>query len=443
MPGGRLDQKREDFDRSVDDLLRAATPAASPATLEEAQQRLVDTSEQLHVAEEELHQQNEELLAQRLAIDAERRRYHDLFQLAPDAYLVTDFAALIEEANHAAADLLAVPAGQLARKPLASYVPLPSRPRFRSLVEQVRRQRETSAWEFELQRRDGRLVYVAATVGPAARADGEVVGLRWILHDVTRRVAAEHEVRKLADELEERVRQRTAELERANAAKDEFLGLVSHELRTPLTTMVGNAEVLRRRAGELRPEQSMQALVDMEREGRRLKAIVENLLVLARLQSGTDIGREPLVLERVIADAVTKALRDHPEARIEVRIHRRLPPVVGATIQVDQILENLLSNALKYGPAGASVVVEAATRDGVVRVSVLDSGPGVPAEEQGQMFEPFYRSSRTAAGVSGAGLGLAVCRRLAEALGGTIGAENVEGAGLMVWLELPVAGEEG
>ena len=255
--------------------------------------------------------------------------------------------------------------------------------------------------------------------------------------DLGRRVAVAIDNSRLLREAQETA----AELREASAAKDEFLGLISHELRTPITTIFGNAQVLRRHGERVTVEDRAAALSDIEQETDRLQRIIDNLLVLARMQAGQQVPTEPVLLGYLIGRLASKHLERFPARAVDVSVPEGLPPVEAEAVYVEQVLANLLSNAEKYSPAGQPIAIEAFVADDGVSVSVLDRGAGLGEGEHEQVFSPFYRSERTRAQASGAGMGLAVCRRLIEAQGGTIGAKSRSGGGAAFTFTLPIAKE--
>jgi two-component system phosphate regulon sensor histidine kinase PhoR len=201
-------------------------------------------------------------------------------------------------------------------------------------------------------------------------------------------------------------------------AHDAFLGVLSHELRTPVTTIYGNAQLLSRRTASNRmPELA----ADIQVEAERLRRLVDDLLVLSRVErERLEVGEEPVLLQRVIPAVVAAERRRMPETRYAVELAENLPPVLGDATYVEQIVRNLVSNAAKYGPEGGTVRVTGESRSHAVVVRVLDDGPGFPEAEAEQLFELFYRSAGTAATVGGAGIGLFVTRQLVTTMGGRI-----------------------
>lgn len=231
------------------------------------------------------------------------------------------------------------------------------------------------------------------------------------------------------------------EAKRANDAKDEFLGMMSHELRTPITVIHGGARVLKAHPAGLDSETREGLLDDIERESERLSRMLENLLALARAELDGDVVLEPVLLQRLLprllesqgpAGGPSITLRDEGDA----------PAVAAEPGYIEHIIRNLVSNARKYSPPDAPIEVVLAARDTAATVSVLDRGFGIAGDEANKIFERFYRSDRTARLAGGAGLGLAVCKRLVEAMSGEIWACPRAGGGLEVGFSLPAYREE-
>jgi signal transduction histidine kinase len=228
--------------------------------------------------------------------------------------------------------------------------------------------------------------------------------------------------------------------ERATHAKDEFLGLVSHELKTPITTVLGNAAILRDRADKLDPEMRQGALDDIYDGAQRLVSIIDNLLALARLERGASLESEPMALLRVAeASASNQAMRSG--RRVLVRGDSTLLGLGGESY-VEQVLENLIGNAIKYTPSDSPVEVFVERDGDAAVVRVCDRGQGIEETERESIFLPFYRSPKTATAAEGVGIGLSVCKRLAEAMGGDISCASRAGGGTEFRFTLQLAGEE-
>ena len=179
-------------------------------------------------------------------------------------------------------------------------------------------------------------------------------------------------------------------------------------------------------------------LRDIVEESDRLYRLVEDLLVLTRVERGTlDTSDEPVHLGRLLERVVASERARWPEVRFETRVPPGLPSAAGEDTYLEQVLRNLLGNAAKYGGTESVVTVSADADDAWVTLRVEDQGPGIDEDELDQLFELFYRSPRTAATASGAGIGLFVCRQLVAAMGGSITAERRPEGGAAFVVALP------
>ncbi|HUS22606.1 MAG TPA: ATP-binding protein [Aeromicrobium sp.] len=235
---------------------------------------------------------------------------------------------------------------------------------------------------------------------------------------------------------------------RANELRDAFNSIVSHELRTPITSIYGGAKLLASRERVLDDHTRRELIDDLEVEADRLYRLVEDLLVLARSERGTvERVAEPILLSRMVARVVRSEQERWPASKFEVSAKGSEATARGDETYVEQVIRNLVSNAAKYSPAGSVVrVIVDGTSEGI-RLRVLDEGAGIDADEAPRLFDLYYRSPHTARMVSGAGIGLYVCRVLISAMGGRIwGLPRPEGGAEFGFVlqraeEDPVSGE--
>lgn len=284
----------------------------------------------------------------------------------------------------------------------------------------VNERREPFRTEYRVRQHDGEYRWMLNSAAPRFGTGGEFLGYIGSITDITDRREMEQELR------------------RANAAKDEFLGLVSHELRTPITTILGMSQVLRTRGESLSSEDRKSSLDDIANDAQRLDRIVRNLLILARLEEGHGLELEPLLLGKILSRLVEEHKR-HSRREVTLQIGD-VAAVTGHTDYLDQIVRNLLSNAEKYGGNGAIEIAVSQELEFAV-VSVSDRGRGIPDQEREAIFAPFFRSESTQT-FQGIGIGLAVCRRLAEAMGGRIWVEPRKGGGSTFAFTLPIYRDE-
>ncbi len=202
----------------------------------------------------------------------------------------------------------------------------------------------------------------------------------------------------------------------------QFVADASHELRTPLTTIAGYTELARRRPDD--PETSATALAKVEEESRRMTALVEDLLLLARLDSGRPLERRPVDLTRLLLEAVSDARVVDPSHRWRLELPDEVVEVEGDEHRLHQVVTNLLTNARKYTPPGTTVTVTAAG-DGF---TVHDDGPGFPPDLVPHAFERFARADAGRHREGGVGLGLALVDAIVSAHGGTVGLVSTPGS---------------
>src|SRR3989449_8295096 len=229
-----------------------------------------------------------------------------------------------------------------------------------------------------------------------------------------------------------------SEIQRARGSEQGFLADISHELRTPLTSIQGFAQAIVE--GEARGDAVSHVAEIIHREARRLVRMVEGLLQVARLESGTQqMTREDVAPGRLLESAVAALEVQAKDAGVtfDVAGAAALPSLRGDPDKLAQLFLNLLDNAVKHSPRGATVHVSGEREDGAVVVRVRDSGSGLPQGAQVRLFQRFYRGEN--AQRNGAGLGLAIAQAIAQAHGGSIKASHVEGGGGALAGRLPVA----
>jgi len=285
--------------------------------------------------------------------------------------------------------------------------------RFRERMKTLERDLAASEDEFELT--ESRRVFRGYTA-PVTRPDGTVVARIWTLREMT----AERHLERL---------------------RDAFVAAVSHELRTPLTSISGFLEMLGDEEHNLSP--AGRSYLDVIGRGTiRLQRIVEDLLLVAQIEANRlELDSAPADLGELVTATVEEALPVAAEQGVDLSldVQGRLP-LEADTDRLRQVLDNLVSNALKFTPTGGSVTLAAHNGDGHVHVDVIDNGIGIPRDEIGQLFSRFYRASTaTRRAIPGTGLGLVIARAIVEGHNGTISLESNEGDGTRVTVTLPAA----
>jgi PAS domain S-box-containing protein len=228
--------------------------------------------------------------------------------------------------------------------------------------------------------------------------------------------------------------------QRLEEEKSDFVATISHELRTPMAAVYGAAETLLRREGELSAEQSRQLVQMIAAQAARLSVITEEVLLTNKLDRGElPLARQPVDVADVVRRTVEAMESQLPEpVEVDVQVPSELAPASGDADRIQQVMVNLLDNAVKYG--GAPVRVRVESSNGHVRISVADSGPGITLADQERIFDKFYRADpQHTRAPSGTGLGLYISRELVRRMGGRLGVTSEPGQGATFVVELPRA----
>jgi PAS domain S-box-containing protein len=361
------------------------------------------------------------------ALRASEARYRDLASAMPQLVWSAGPDGRVDYYNDRIAEFSADARGEEGRSRWGPIVHPEDLQRTREAWRRSVRTGEAYECEHRLRMADGSYCWHVTRAQATHDADGNVV--KWY---------------GTATEIDE-LRRTQDQLYAANAAKDEFLSLVSHELKTPITTIIGNAEILHRRGSDLDERQRNDAVGDIRQGSERLNRIIENLLILARLDRGQVLEVEPLRVPRLVERVAERHERRFPGRPIVRRWGEREERALVTAVEsyVEQVADNLLSNAEKYSPPGAPIEVAIEREDATLTVRVLDQGVGITDEEAERLFTPFFRSPRVAQQTSGVGIGLAVCKRLVEVQGGRIWVQRRPGVGSEFGFSLPLAAHEG
>jgi PAS domain S-box-containing protein len=364
-----------------------------------------------------LEQQLIELGEARRQVEASGRKLTLFAERAPIAVLELDADGSVREVNHAAELLFGYAAAELIGGNIKQLVLPKYHPEFERQWSEMASSREPLAGILVRNpRRDGIELICEWSVTPLVNSEGRLLAIIAQGRDIT------------------------AQLEAARMKK-EFTSTLSHELRTPLTSIIGSLQLINSGVlGDVVGDIGELTTV-AERNGQRLLDLINDILDIEKIESGKltlvpeiiridDLVRESMVLNKAFGD------------RFKVR-YEAAAELPGREVNADrkrllQVMTNLLSNAAKFSPEGQAVEVSTEDREGVVRISVHDRGPGIPENFRTRIFGRFTQAdSTTARQKGGTGLGLAICKRLVEMMQGRIGFDDRPGGGTSFWFELP------
>ncbi len=374
----------------------------------------------------ELLQQNEEMELNRLKLEEERSRYHELFDFAPDGYLVTDTEGIILEANKAAIDLFNVNRSSLIGKPLAIFVFKEERLSFRTQLAEIKREDEVHKGNWELVMQSGKRPSfpVSITMGKILVSRGKTVELRWLLRDITKRRQMEEELQK--------------------AAKLESLGVlaggIAHDLNNHLTVIIGNLTLAKNHTKE--NYKVNKYLQEMEEGLKQTGYLTRQLLTFAK--GGNPLTKAVSICE--LAREVSAFALSGSKSSCELMFTEDLPPVEIDEGQITQVITNLLINADQAMQEGGTikitgeevVVNESSTLPlkvgNYVALTITDQGSGISDRILSRIFDPYFSTKE-----DGSGLGLTICYSIVKKHGGHISVQSEHGKGTSFAVFLPVS----
>ncbi|HVE40100.1 MAG TPA: MASE1 domain-containing protein [Planctomycetota bacterium] len=372
------------------------------------------------------------------SVVAERRRARDelraLFENAQEAILIADGSSRYIDANPAACALTGYSWEELTRLKVRDLTPNSQQDSgvrmWRDFLERGRME-----GEFRVRRKDGTYVDVefrsVANILPGMHLS--------VMRDATERKRAAQQVKKLNEELERRVEERTAKLEEALRELNTFSYSVAHDLRGPLRAMTGFSEALLQDHGATLDPEGRDFAERIAEAARRMDALITDILAYSRL-SRDDVPLQPEAPELLIRSALDQLAKEIREKGARVSVEPPFPKVRGHDGMLVQVLVNLISNAIKFVAPGVvpEVRIRGEVRGLVLRIWIEDNGIGIHPDYQDKIFGLFQRLNRAEA-YPGTGVGLAIVRRAMERMGGSSGLESAPGKGSRFWIELALA----
>jgi PAS domain S-box-containing protein len=369
-------------------------------------------------------------LSGRRRVEPVAMRLAAIVESSDDAIVGKDLNGIVFSWNRAAERIFGYTADEMIGRSIRTIIPNDRQSEEDEVIARIHRGERVHHFETIRRRKDGSLLPISLTISPIRDPDGVVVGASKIARDITERKQAEAERARLLSVAQE-----------ASRLKDEFLATLSHELRTPLNAILGYTRMLR--SGLIAPEKKARALDTIERNATSLTEIIEDVLDVSRIISGKiRLNVRPVELQTVIQESI-EAVRPAADARnirIECILDSGEAPVSGDPERLQQILWNLVSNAVKFTERGGRVQIRLEPKDSHVELIVSDTGIGIAPEFLPYVFERFRQGdSGVTREYGGLGLGLAITRHLVEMHGGTIDVTSSGlGAGATFRVKLPL-----
>jgi len=402
---------------------------------------------ELHVHQIELEMQNEELRKAQVELGESRNRYYDLYDFAPIGYFTFDKKGLVLEVNLTGADLLGVERSHLIKMAFSRIVAPEDQALFSFHRNEVFESKARQTCKLKLVKRDGTPFYAQLESIAVQDTEGNFNQLRTAITDITDLKRAEEALKEYSGQLEEKVEERTRELQDAQerlvykdklAVLGQLAGGMSHELRNPLGAIKNAAYFLNMALEKPEPEVK-EAVEILEKEVRTSERIMNSLLDFARPKPPAlrklrinDVLKE--VLSRTNVPDLPAAPNAAQAGNVEVvtQLDETLPTVLADPDQLSQAFGNIILNAIQAMVEGGQLSIKTSASPEWVIASFADTGVGIPKENLGKIFEPLFTSK-----AKGIGLGLALAKILIEGHGGTIEVKSTEGRGSMFTVRLP------
>jgi PAS domain S-box-containing protein len=310
---------------------------------------------------------------------------------------------------------------------------------FRTPLEDLRNELfNQGRWQGEMEHRksDKTTITVATTWVLHRNAHGQPVAILETHTDITRQKNAEQALTRLAERLEEQVAERTRRLQEANAELQAFAYTVAHDLRSPLRAMQGFSQAVLEDYGDKLDDTGRDYLTRNTKAAEELDGLIEDLLAYSKL-SRAEVPTSPVSLDHAIHEVVQSLQQSVSERKARILVNKPLPAVLAHPSTLNQVIQNLLTNALKFVPTGQSpdISVWSEEHDKKVRLSIQDNGIGIPQEQHGRIFRVFERLHGGEI-YDGTGIGLAIVQKGVERMGGQVGLDSTPGKGSRFWIDL-------
>jgi signal transduction histidine kinase len=293
------------------------------------------------------------------------------------------------------------------------------------ILDKIGRGERVESFETIRRRKDGTLINISVTISPIRNSSGRIIGASKIARDITQQKAAQEKLRIYSEKLEQ-----------LNYYKDEFISLASHELKTPITVIRANLQ-LTQMALENSPDQAFvnKALLSID----KLAALVSEMLDISKIQSGKlELHMMPFPAAQLVEDCIENIGIAHTSHEIINQSDLEGVMIEGDQQRLEQVLINLMTNAIKYSPDGNRIILTAEVEGDQLHVSVKDFGIGIPADQMDKVFTRFFRVEDLKKSYAGLGIGLYISKEIVERHNGRIWAESELGKGSTFHFTVPL-----
>lgn len=478
-------QRAENLPKSSEELSKQLKEASVEhrQVLKESLEEFSKSLEELQTITEELRQQNEALVTGYGIIEAERQRYRELFELAPNGYLITTKEAAILEVNQIAAQLLNASPQHLPHKPLSVFINAEKRKDFYAQLRKLQAGKSIKNWQLQIQPRRGSCILVSCTVIPVRNSQGQVIELRWWMQDLSSCQTIESEditftkqpqaaslqdpnlqlnqdvktsgqgqgtIEQLAPELkttQEIPQPRQSAIavtdafiqdENFSPIKLDFLSLTAHKLRNPLNTIASCAKLIESYAQQWPDEKKLNYLQRIPVNVKRIERLIDDLLLVGKIETGQLKLKPALVDLTEFCHQLIQELKEDVARDRQIRLtYQSQTSGVWDKKLLRQILLNLLSNAIKYSPKDSKIQLDVDGQDGYVKFRIQSLGLSIPQKDSYFLLKGLH-PNRPVGVPEEQRLRFAIVKKCVDLQGGKVWVESQEGTGTTFTVTLPL-----
>ncbi len=342
-----------------------------------------------------------------------------------DAIISKTLDGMITSWNKSAERMFGYSEAEVLGKHISLIIPTDHIPEEQYIISEVSGGNKVDHFQTVRVAKNGDKVEISLSVSPIIDESGKVIGASKIARDIGAQLAAEAENARLYQEIK-----------MLNERKDEFIGLASHELKTPLTSIHGYIQILSRMVTDKKAQQFLQKT---NQQVKKLSALVGDLLDVSKIEAGKlQLSIELFDIRKLIDDTIEMIGLSNPSHKISLNTSINQLIVTGDPHRIEQVIINLLTNAIRYSPGSYEIKISLSTNQNEVQVSVTDFGMGIAKEQLQHIFSRFYRVDNMTPSISGLGIGLYLSHQVVTRHRGRIWAESEPGKGSIFYFTLPL-----
>jgi PAS domain S-box-containing protein len=352
------------------------------------------------------------------------RRLAAIVESSEDAIISKTLNGIITSWNAAAEKMFGYSENEIIGQPINILIPQSNQDEERRIISKIKAGEKIDHFETVRMRKDGSELNISLSVSPIKNDNGQIIGASKIARDITRKVELDNKLRMYTDQLKE-----------LNNYKDEFMAMASHELKTPLTVIKANLQLL---ALQLQYDPNYGFVDKTMKQVNKLGNLISDLFDVSKIQAGQlQLNYSEFDLNELLAETIGSIAHTFNTHKIQIVAEEEPIRITADYLRLEQVLINIITNAIKYSPTSDTVIITARRDNGNVIISIKDFGIGIPKEDQEKVFSRFFRVRGLASTFSGSGIGLYISSEIIKHHGGNMWVESEENIGSTFYFSIP------